>query len=513
VAEESSPAPEPEKPAVPRRVRPLDLALTLAVLILGFFALGLLQASTKELVDHDSLYHVRAANLLPEDGSDFIMKRIFPWMHATFLEQHYADKEFLFHVVLMPFCGDEKSMDAGGKTATILLGTVILAAFAFVLVRMAVRAPWLWLLLLLASGDHFLFRLCETRPHLLSITLMLLGVVAVLERRWLALYCLGYLYSWSYSGPEILPFLALLAAIGRWSRDGTISAAPTVAATVGMLSGLVLNPFTPNSLYLFRVQNIDVLTHAWFTPGIARLGSELSPVTTRSVLMSSPGLTLAFVVGFGAMLLARKKPSVRTTQLAFMTLGALGLFFASAKFIEYAAPLVVLFCASAVDDQWKAEWTPTKLVLACAFALLTTTLVFTGFVKARGHLMELKPPALSGAASWIARRGERGTVVAHFDWDDFSTLFHDNPHNYYLFGLDPTFAEVWDPEGLQYLQDIRDEKKGLDPAYIFDHFHARYLVVPKYRRSEWTAALTAGLDVKYGDDPTDAAYVFEIPYR
>ena len=489
----------------------LELGLLALVLLFAAGWLAFLQFGTHELVDHDSLYHVRAANVLASKGP----LRGCPWMQATFLHDHFADKEFLFHAILAPFCGDEDTMDRNAKIATVLLGTLVVAAFAFTLRGLRVRHAWLWVLVLLGSSSDFLVRLCMTRPHLLAIAFLLLGIRFVLEQRWLAVYFVAFFYTWSYSAPELLPAIALVAAIARYGREQAIqprSFAPAAAGAVGVLSGLTLNPFAPSSFYVFWVQNVLVVERAWgFRPGVARLGSELGPMATRSLLESSPGLCLAFAVGLGACLLARRRPSLRTVQLAAIALAGIALLFLSEKFMDYAAPLTVLFAASAVDDQWRGEGSLAKSAWAGIYALVLLGLLAFAGARAYERVSKIPPPPLKGAARWLREHAQAGDVVAHFSWDDFSTLFHEDTAHFYLFGLDPTFMEVWYPDDLAYMEDIRNGKRELDPRWFAERFRARWLVVPKFRRTEITACDVAGLEPKYGLTDDETAVVYALP--
>jgi hypothetical protein len=118
-------------------------------------------------------------------------------------------------------------------------------------------------------------------------------------------------------------------------------------------------------------------------------------------------------------------------------------------------------------------------------------------------------PRLRGAAFWLAANA-RGMTVIHFDWDDFSTLFHDNPDSFYLFGLDPTFLEVYHPDVLEYLEAIRRQERPVSARWFADYAdfnpRARFLVV-KQQTPEAVACLSANLTIAHEDD---GAIVFAL---
>ena len=92
-------------------------AAVAAAVAWGALVFALLQWSTPHLVDRDSLYHARYAQLLPERG----LSREFPWTQESVWRDAFSDKEFLFHALLVPFCRGEDPA-AGAKVAAWVLG-------------------------------------------------------------------------------------------------------------------------------------------------------------------------------------------------------------------------------------------------------------------------------------------------------------------------------------------------------------------------------------------------------
>ena len=84
-------------------------AAVAAAVAWGSIVFAFLQWSTPHLVDRDSLYHARYAQLLPERG----LARDFPWTQESVWRDRFSDKEFLFHILLVPFCrGDDPAPGA-----------------------------------------------------------------------------------------------------------------------------------------------------------------------------------------------------------------------------------------------------------------------------------------------------------------------------------------------------------------------------------------------------------------
>jgi hypothetical protein len=493
--------------------RPTSTALQGLALAAAAAALcGFVQAGTPALVDRDGYFHARYANLLPARG----LARSFEWAQESFLRDRFSDEEFLFHVALAPFCRDEASMVGGAKAAVVVLDALIALAFFLVLRAQNMRGAWFFTLLLLAAGNHFLFRLAMARPHLLAILFAVAGAHAILADRRAALAALGFGFAWSYAAPHLLVALALADAVARRLRDGAWRLGPLAASAAGVGAGLVLHPYFPNDMYELYVQVVLVLAQAWgLVPDAGlRLGAEFDPITTRSLLASSPGALLALVFALGAALLGRERPSSRTVSLGFMTGGTLVLFLLSAKFVEYFAPLAVLFAASAATDALSgrrlADVVPgraRRIAAAAGLAVALAALGARAVHEARRGAAATPPPALEGAARWLRAHAPPGETVLHLNWGDFPVLFHFDPTHRYLIGFDPTFMWVRDRTRARQLEDVRFGRRPLDPEDLARTFGGRWLAISKEHPAQLDAALDAGLEPIWEDA---GGAVFEI---
>src|SRR5437879_3630147 len=74
--------------------------------------------------DGDTAYHLAVARIMRHAG----VLHAFPWTAYSWLADHYADKELLFHFLLMPVAGVEPF-----ATAARVAGTVLGAGLLFAL--------------------------------------------------------------------------------------------------------------------------------------------------------------------------------------------------------------------------------------------------------------------------------------------------------------------------------------------------------------------------------------------
>jgi hypothetical protein len=487
------------------------LAARLGLLALALYA-GLLsarmQASTPHLVDRDSYFHARYAALLPERG----LSREFPWADLTVLGERFADKEPLFHALLAPLCA--RDAVAGAKAAVAVLDAAAVLALALALRALGARAPLLFAAALLASGNHLLFRMQMARPHLLALGLLALGTAALLTDRRRLAAAIGFVYAWSYAAPHALVLVALCDAAARLLRPVTPAGERRagllnlLAAAGGVLAGLVLNPYSPNSLWLFWDQSVRVLGEAWglLPPLGVRLGAEFQPVTTRSLLATSPGALLLYAGGAALALGGRERPSRAALALFLAASAFLALFLLSAKLVEPFCVLAVLFGAVAARDALGGRPWPRAAAALGAALLLGLHLLAAG--RALDSVRVTPAPALAGAGRWIAAHARPGERVLHLSWADFSTLFFEAPAQRYVAAWDPVFLALRDPEGARLLEDVREGRAPLEGPALARRFGARLLAIDATRAGPYEAAVRAGL-VPLHEDETGAVFALE----
>ena len=114
----------------------------LFVVALGYFSY---MQATPTFADPDSFYHIKAAQLLSEEG---IIKQ-FPWLQATILKDSYTDQHFLYHVLLLPFI-KVLSPVTGAKVANVFLSVALTLAFYWLMRKQQVKFAFFYSLLLLS---------------------------------------------------------------------------------------------------------------------------------------------------------------------------------------------------------------------------------------------------------------------------------------------------------------------------------------------------------------------------
>src|SRR3984893_11988104 len=190
-----------------RRKAELVLLLLAGLAVIGFYASARLAGP--EPWSYDESYHLGVAREL---ASHFPL-RSFPWTPFSILSEHFADKEPLFHLLLLPFT---RLPLATAGLAGVLAGQLFLvAAFSWVVWRLRVPHAYAFVLALTLLGSMFAMRVDMCRPHLL---LMAFSVLVV-----------GLLVTWPETRPGA-PSPDLPAPGARRPGRGAFAAVAGVAA-------------------------------------------------------------------------------------------------------------------------------------------------------------------------------------------------------------------------------------------------------------------------------------------
>ncbi len=505
-ASPSRPQPEqkPALPATPRRTIPPLLQLALAALAVLLFY-GALRVTAPQPWSYDEYYHIGLAR---EMRSDFRIES-FRWTPFSIFHDHFADKEPLFHVLLMPFAG--LPLERAGLIGVLLGQVFLLAAFAWVLWRLRVPGAF-WLVLGLAAlGPMFAFRADMCRPHiwLIGFSLLVLGLLAA-QVSWKVLVPVCALFGLAHTGGWIaIAYAALWGIVGylsKYQRERSLDWRPAAAAAGGWLLGQIVHPNVPENFRLFWIQNFVVpyqSTAAGNEALRSQLGNELTPPELPILLdqwpaFIAPALVIAFLL-FQPRLRTRATLTAALVALAFLFVGC----FYLRRFFELGAPLSLLALGLVLAErraEGMSRLLPRAAPALAALALLLGSWHTWSTVREQGF-GTVSPPR--GMARWLGENGRPGERVFTAQWADSAPLFYSAPQLQSLVVLDPTFFYADDPRLFElYAQIIQ----GLhpDPARaIRERFGARWVTLwkmPVYYRFAEQLAQTPGVLTAY-DDP------------
>ncbi len=446
----------------------------------GLFLLNLLVLSLhifshQELASVDGMYHARMAQLYLEQG----IFTDFPWMQYSFARDFWVDHHFFYHLILIPLAGLDL-VDAQ-RWAGALLGALALAGCSVYLLRHGVKRVWIFAPLLLLASDQFLFRMMMARSMSLALILMI-GVLYALERRrrlWLMLLC--FVFIWSYHAALIALPLALAATVIQRLKLGKWDYAPLLYAGAGLLLGLTLNPFFPDTFNFLFFHSLPLAKLA--TGGPSPVPSELLPqvmewnaLSPSTWVVASVPTILACVVVPALCWRGRRRWPAGLWLLGGTSVAAMCASFFVSRALEYAVPLAYLTGARILwltPPPWSVKWR------RAASAALLILLLGLGIASHIDLIDDFKvdPRPMQAAANWLIKNTPEGATVFHADYTLWSFLFMHNVHNNYIVGLSPLWLYNWDPERYLIYRAVA-LGRGRDPvATIRGYFDCRYVIV------------------------------------
>ena len=489
--------------------------LPLALFLLFFLGMALIQFATPDMPDNDGFYHIKLAWLMRTEG----LKPDFVFLPLSILnEREFYDHHFLFHVALIPFTfGD---LRIGAKWAAVTFASLAFLAVWYLFHRQRVPFAWLWGLALLGISDAFLYRMSITRAQSLSLAVLALAYAWLLEGKHRHLAILAFVYVWMYDAFPLLLALAVLHFLAVALTERRFEFRPLLYISGGIILGMIINPYFPDNLIFSYHHMLPKLTDATSV----RVGNEWYPYDTKQLLDNSLPALIAFASGSLALGLSGRKMDSRSALGLFVSLLFGLMLFQARRFVEYFPPFALIFAAFAWAPLFNPEPATDKpanppqirfasilradfpvILLSLAVALSIARSVF----PARAAIDGSKPYGLyANASAWLENHTPAGSRVFQTDWDDFPRLFFYNTHNTYLVGLDPTYLQLYDSDLYDLWVEITQGDVENPSHIIATTFASRYIHTDlNHGDFLQIAAEDPGLKEVYRDDQ---AVIFEV---
>ena len=457
-------------------------------LCIGFLAI--VQFSTPNLVGNDGYYHIKLAALMRADG----LKPEFVWLPLTILNpEQFVDHHFLFHVLLIPFTfGD---LIAGAKWASVVFASTAVAAIWWMLRRQEVPYAGLWALGTLAVSEAFIFRMSMPRAQSLSLAILVLALGWMLSGQHRRLLVLGFLYVWLYDAFPLLLLACASYVMAYWLIRGRLQLAPLGYAGMGIVLGLVINPYFPDNLLFIGRHILPKLTDATSVS----VGSEWYPYDTAQLMANSGLALLAFVSATVALGLHGRRMRVDAATALLFSISVGIMLFQARRFVEYFPALALIFAAlawspllerlragsgdgdRAPDPPAEMDTVKARTVKAAVLRGLAAAGLILGLWLNLDASMESVRGSKSfqryqGASAWLEQHTPPGSRVFQTDWDDFPRLFFHNTHNTYTIGLDPTYMQLRDPDLYDLWVDLTQGRAEDLSTAILTSFGAEYVL-------------------------------------
>ncbi len=410
----------------------------------------------------DVYWHIHAAD---RSFSEMTAKS-YP-ITLSIWRDHFADKELLFHFLLKIYTGIKHALNSPLTPpftgAAFLLLLLFFSAFVFAAVKAGIPDKVLWISVLGTAlfTPLFTYRLLMIRPHVFSMTLMMLACGFLFQgpgkwRTILILFGMGWLFAWSYSTPHLLVITAIGFAIAYFPKEGFRAVLPVFSSAAGIFCGLLIHPQSPNTFILWKLQGIDALLTptAGLGEGLIPIAQELHPPKTLWLVMAIP----IFILLYLALMMwnrLREQNSFRkiapeataATILAAAWMGAACMI--SLRPIEYAIPMLFLalgILLPKIIEQKSFRYADRpKMLHGLLAGAVSLGIIATG-CYCIATLQKKPVPTPIGLTEALKTTVPAGARVVNLDWSDFPPLVFLAPEYEYTWGLDPMFSFTPYPE-------------------------------------------------------------------
>ncbi|MBT6691710.1 hypothetical protein HOB10_05275 [Candidatus Parcubacteria bacterium] len=460
--------------------------------------------------DPDGFYHAKITTFL---GQGTLLKSL-PWMQFTTLKEHYTDHHLLYHLLLLPFTYITDNALLAVKIATVLFAVIMILVFYWLLKQFKIVWPFVFALLFI-SLEAVSFRLALVKANSLSLLVIWLLIYAMFRQKTWLMALLGFVFVWLYGGwalsiiiffiyffsekiyerlntNKLKLFWSKVVHTFNFKKGSAKNHRIFLGLILGLLAGLVINPYWPHNLYFYYQQIIQI--------GVINLGGQLQVggewygTSFMHIISSLPHIFVLASLLILMLFINYQKISKKTWFSFLLSFVFLLLTVKSRRYIEYFSPFLLLFTACAFTDVksmvnwkkikkfWSNNPTYLKVYLGLAGTLFTILILPVIFTKTwdvaipQNWTLEKFRPGLL----WLKQNTPADTLIFHGDWDEWPILFYHNDHNRYIVGLDPTFMYNFDANLQQEHTDITAGKiKGIVSEKIKKDFGADYVFIEK----------------------------------
>jgi len=255
-----------------------------------------------------------------------------------------------------------------------------------------------------------------------------------------------------------------------------------VASLIGIIAGLVINPYFPKNLSLLR----EHLLMKYSSTYPVAVGVEWDPYDSLVMVGISAVAFIVFLVGLAAFEYRRRVNDLKPLFFLIVSVLLLIMTFKARRFIEYWPPFAVLFAAftisprlESVNFAWLAR-TRDRVIAAIAAAVVTAAAIlwmgWCVWTSREDVKSETDPYTYRGASEWIAKNVPAGSMIFNTNWDAFPALFYYNPNYAYVSGLDPTYLYNRDRKLWEVYESINSSEEENGAKVIKERFGADYAV-------------------------------------
>ncbi|MBI2024632.1 MAG: hypothetical protein HYT03_00885 [Candidatus Harrisonbacteria bacterium] len=407
--------------------------------------------STDKILDPDSLYHIRHADIYKTGG---LFQTDFPWTQFSVIKTHTSDIWYGFHLLLIPFTLFT-NLFVGIKLSAAILTAVTLFLIYSVLKRHNISYTLFWVIFLYFSAADFLFRINMARPQTISLGLLaLLLSLFIKSRKVWPIFLVSFLISFLHLAFFWAALLIGFIVVGiKLALEKTLERDKFLPLFGGLILGWLLRPNPFGALKILKVQLFELLLEKQKSVPLL-FGEDILPLDWAAIKFQLIPAILLLALSLGIFLWVwksgRLKTEVKSTQVFLWSLLALMSIFAVLAFqigrraSDFAVVYLILFLAQLMTRQISFNRIiGAGIVIIFIFAVFRHSYTFDLYTKASNVV---GPNDLKEVSLWLKENTKPGEIIFHTSWDMFPMLFFWNQQNYYINGMDPIFEYAFSRE-------------------------------------------------------------------
>ena len=394
------------------------------ILICGWLGLLLLQWLTPLIWGADGFFHIRLAEMIKHQG---VLKTL-PQAELSYFADRFSDKDWLYHLLLIPFTFG-KNIFIGAKWAA-WIGDGVLFTSLILVGRKYLSWEWLAVMgLLFFSSDHFLRGIIEPRPVMLAMALSLWLVDWLINKKNKWVFGGSFVYGWLHiTAPLVVAYGILMR---KWKQ--------TLFAGLGVLLSMLIYPNFPNNWFYFYLNGILVPWFA-FRWNVLELGAEFFPLNWQDYI-SNYGVIILGVLSL-VIILIKLRPKLNYQTKIWLLISTIFLIMGlkSQRYIVHGFPFFILSLCLV----WSASWGKLKKYsngIIFGGTIIIFLLVGRSFQRMASraggdrffsqHYMEM--------GSWLKENVGNNELIFTANWSDSQYFIGVDPDNHYFVTMDPVY--------------------------------------------------------------------------
>lgn len=447
---------------------------TISILILGIFAIFLIQFMTPALYGADGYLHIRMAEFLRDLGPRYD----FHWARFSTFSDNFSDKDFLYHLGLIPFTFF-KNIFFGAKLAAALFTSLLFFVFYLTLKRYSDKRILPFFLIFFFLSDMFLEAVSRPRPIALVILITLVSIHLIIRKKHRWVFLIGLLYALGHITSPLLIIYAVLIEIVRYAEKKEFCKKTVLAAFLGVLVGFIIHPNFPNNFLVFYLNSILVPIYTIKT-GVLELGAEFFPLNTRQFLLSYPIVIIGLISLVYTAISKRSKARFETNAFLVLSMVFFALSFICRRYLLQGYPIMLIALSCYFSDALvDLKNISKKVMIFISIGIIVLGLNTFKNVRYNALVSKVVNGHYEEVGKWMKEKVPEKELIFHANWSDSQYFIGLNPKNDYFVTLDPVYMYKWNPEIYLLYRDVAFGRAKDPYAALKDTFKIKYGYIGK----------------------------------